>query len=348
MKKVILSFKDNTKFHIGKNPEEYISSDRIYSMIINALSYVIEKDKLAEIIQSINTNVKISSVFLGLKINDKHIDFLPKPCILIRPKETSKEIEEKNIENRKKYKKISWISAKAYESISLKYDNVDEFSDYSFDNGIVFGKQYYIEADELNEQEKNIIKNYTPIKSDIMQRNVIDRYSRESLNTYYESFKIISHYENKMVNIEPYFYFFVDDEEGILKNEYLKSLEFISLGGKRSLGAGVVESVNIIDNVTLNNCDSNLYVNLSMIYPKHDKEELDKIEKYNLEERNGFIFSKKSINEKKSTIRMIKEGSIFNDRIEGKIFTYTSDFGIINHPVYVYGKAFLIPFGGEK
>ena len=71
---------------------------------------------------------------------------------------------------------------------------------------------------------------------------------------------------------------------------------------------------------------------------KRIKEELDKIEKYNLEERNGFIFSKKSINEKKSTIRMIKEGSIVSDRIEGKIFTYTSDFGIINHTVYVYGR----------
>lgn len=348
MKKVILNFKDNSKLHIGKNLEEYISSDRMYSMIINALSYIIEEEELEKIIKDINAKVKISSAFLGLKVNDKQIDFLPKPCVLIRPSETSKEIEEKNIENRKKYKKISWISVKAYENISSQYNKKDEFSDYSFDNGIIFGKQYYIEDDELSREEKLMLQNYNPIKSDFIQRNVIDRYSRESLNTYYESFKRISHYKNNTVNIEPYFYFFVDDEEGILKNEYLRSLEFISLGGKRSLGAGVVESVNIIDNVTLNNCDSNLYVNLSMIYPKHDKEELDKIEKYNLEERNGFIFSKKSINEKKSTIRMIKEGSIFNDRIEGKIFTYTSDFGIINHPVYVYGKAFLIPFGGEK
>ena len=344
MKKVILNFKDNSKLHIGKNLEEYISSDRIYSMIINALSYVIEEEELEKIIKDINNKVKISSAFLGIRINDKEIDFIPKPCILIRPREVSKEIEEKNIENRKKYKKISWISLTAYKSISLKYYAKEEFSDYSFDKGIVFGKQYYIEDDELDEQEKTIIQNYIPIKSDFMQRNVIDRYSRESLNTYYESFKRISYYKSKKINIEPYFYFYIDDKENILKDEYLKSFEFISLGGKRSLGAGIVESVNIIDNVILNNCDSDLYVNLSMIYPK--KEEVDTIQKYNLEERNGFIFFKKAINEKKSTIRMIKEGSIFKGKIEGDIFKYHSD--ILNHPVYVYGKAFFIPFGGEK
>lgn len=346
MKKVILNFKDNSKLHIGKNLEEYISSDRIYSMIINALSYVIEEEELEEIIKDINDKVKISSAFLGIRINDKEIDFIPKPCVLIRPREVSKEIEEKNIENRKKYKKISWISLKAYENISLNYDACYEFSDYSFDKGTVFGKQYYIEDDELDEQEKAMIQNYTPIKSDIMQRNVIDRYSRESLNTYYESVKRISYYKSNMVSIEPYFYFYVDDKENVLNNEYLKCLEFISLGGKRSLGAGIVENVKVIDNIKLSSCNSYLYVNLSMIYPKDDEEELRKIEKYNLEERNGFIFFKKAINEKKSTIRMIKEGSIFNGKIEGNIFQYTSK--ILSHPVYVYGKAFLIPFGGEK
>lgn len=84
-------------------------------------------------------------------------------------------------------------------------------------------------------------------------------------------------------------------------------------------------------------------MNLSMVFPKRD--DLDKINKYSLENRNGFIFSKKSTNIKKPTIRMIKEGSIFSNIIEGDILSF--EVNSIAHNIYVYGRAFLLPFGGD-
>jgi len=182
-----------------------------------------------------------------------------------------------------------------------------------------------------------------PIEEETIQRNTIDRLSKSSVDTYYNSYKIINYKEEKNIKVTPYFYFYIQDEEDLLKEEMIRALEMVSLGGKRSLGAGVVEEIYIEEEKLLDNIGE-VFINLSMVFPKID--EVDKIGKYMLENRNGFIFSKTSTNIKKPTIRMIKEGSVFTGNVEGDIFTYENSK--FNHPIYVYGKAFLYPFGGEK
>lgn len=346
MRKVILKFKDNTKLHIGEELYDYISSDKLYSMIINALSYVIKDDELKTIIDLINEKIKLSSAFLGMKIIknsiSKNIDFLPKPYLLIREKEVSKEIEEENLINRKMYKNITWISQNSFKNLSKAYDFKEEEINYSFKKGIVIDGKYYIENNEVDDDVKKLLEDYSPIKKDMIQRNSIDRYSRESIDTYYDSFSVLSGKDAYGIKVEPYFYFFIDDQENILKDEYIQSLQLISIGGKRSLGAGIIEEIEV-ENHELKTCSSELYVNLSMIYPR--KSDLDSISKYSLEDRNGFIFSKRATSIKKPTLRMIKEGSIFSGKVEGDNYKFEIDG--IEHDVYVYGKAFLYPFGGE-
>lgn len=348
MKKVILSFKDNAKLHIGEELYDYISSDKLYSMIINALSYVITESELNVVVRSINEKVKISSAFLGVKITknnvSKYIDFLPKPYLLIREKEISKKIEEENLLNRKKYKNINWVSYNAFKNLSEKYDFKEDAIDYSFKNGFIVDGRYYIENHEVDNDVIKILENYSPIKKDMLQKNVIDRLTKESIDTYYDSFSVLTTEESYEIRVEPYFYFFIDDDKEILKDKYIQALQFISIGGKRSLGAGVIEKIDI-NEYKFNVCDNlNRYVNISMIYPKES--DLARISKYSLENRNGFIFSKKSTSIKKPTLRMIKEGSIFTGKVEGDIYSFKVDG--ISHDIHVYGKAFLYPFGGEK
>ncbi|URZ02305.1 type III-A CRISPR-associated RAMP protein Csm4 [Clostridium felsineum] len=348
MRKVILSFKDNAKLHISDELYDYISSDKLYSMIINALSYVITESELNIIVNLINEKVKISSAFLGLKITknnvSKYIDFLPKPYLLIREKESSKKIEEENLLNRKKYKNINWVSCNAFGNLSKKYDFNGDDIDYSFKNGFIIDGKYYIENYEVEDDVRDILEDYSPIKKDMLQRNTIDRLTKASIDTYYDSFSVLSIKKSNGIKVEPYFYFFIDDDEEILKDEYIEALQFISIGGKRSLGAGVIEKIDI-NKYKFNICDTGKrYVNVSMIYPKES--DLSRISKYSLENRNGFIFSKKSTSIKKPTLRMIKEGSIFNGKVEGDIYSFKVDG--ISHDIHVYGKAFLYPFGGEQ
>ncbi|AWI05773.1 type III-A CRISPR-associated RAMP protein Csm4 [Clostridium drakei] len=348
MKKVTLSFKNNAKLHIGEELYDYISSDKLYSMIINALSYIISVDELNGIVNLINEKVRISSAFLGLKVTknniSNNIEFLPKPYILIKEKEISKEIEEENLINRKKYKNILWISSNSFGNMSKNYDLQEDLINYSFKNGFIIDGKYYVENEEVDEDVQKVLEDYSPIKKDMIQRNIIDRYTKESLNTYYDTFSMFSNKETDCIRIEPYLYFFLDDKEEILKDNYIQALQFISIGGKRSLGAGVVEKIGI-SNYKLDIYDNEkIYINFSMIYP--NKKDLSKISKYSLENRNGFIFSKRSTNIKKPTLRMIKEGSIFNGKAEGEIYSLKVDG--VNHDIHVYGKAFLSPFGGEK
>lgn len=345
MKKVKLGFKENAKIHIGEELFDYIPSDKLYSFLINALSYVYKEEEFNDKITIINEKVLLSSAFLGIKITknqeEKVIEFLPKPYILIRKEGVSAEEEERNLKNRKRFKNISWVSQHAYMNLSNNLVSDKDYIDYRFDQGTIIANKYYFEDNEVSKEVRDILDTYSPFKSEFIQRNVINRYTKESLNTYYDGYTVFCHKRSNEISIEPYLYFYIDDKENILSNSDIKLLEFISIGGKRSVGAGVIEKVEISEETI--NVKGNLYMNLSMVFPKRD--DLDKINKYSLENRNGFIFSKKSTNIKKPTIRMIKEGSIFSNIIEGDILSF--EVNSIAHNIYVYGRAFLLPFGGD-
>ncbi|WP_294353576.1 hypothetical protein [uncultured Clostridium sp.] len=352
MKKVILKFKENTKFHIGEELYDYIPSDKLYSMLVNALSFINDEKILTDLVNDINDKVQISSAFIGIRITKhnkfKEIDFLPKPYFLVNHESKTIEEEEKEIKKRKKYKKVAWISHYVFNHLSLGLDMKKNSIDYSFGKGIIFGGKYYIENSELEEDEYKAIENYYPVKNQFISRNLISRYSKESVDTYYEGFSVLCSRQISNIKIEPYMYFYVKDDANILNERSLKSLLFISLGGKRSVGAGVIEDIEIREinetNEFSKNNNSIKYVNLSMVYPK--EKDLKYIEKYALEKRNGFIFSKHSINLKKPTIRMIKEGSIFSDVIDGDVYIYEDER--LKHPIYIFGRGFLVPFGGSK
>ncbi|MBE6049607.1 MAG: type III-A CRISPR-associated RAMP protein Csm4 [Clostridium sp.] len=344
MKKVILNFKKNSKLHIGKELNNHISSDRLYSMIINALSYS-GIDNFEELITSINNNVLISSAFLGIKlIKDNEIikkfNFMPKPNLLIKNK------NDNDSSKRKKYKKVAWISESTIKKLQSLYDvNNKDNINYSFEDGIIIAGQYYIDKDDLDENQIKLLEEYEPIKTEIIQRNKIDRYSKESLDTYYDSYNVLIEKNSKNQCVKPYFYFYIKDDNKVLKDEYIQALQFISIGGKRSLGAGIIDNIEIEECTDFTEDKGDLYINLSMFYPKI--EELKNAIKYNLEERNGFIYSKGNTNIKKPTIRMMSEGSIFKDKVEGDIVVFNNIEGI-NHNIYVYGKALLYPFGGDN
>lgn len=342
MKKVVINFEENSKIHIGEELSSYISSDRLYSIIINALANLsIDLDSL---IKEINEKVLISSAFLGIKISsskkEQNIDFVPKPFVLIKDESD----EEDLIKNRKLYKNINWISRRCLDKLSKKYSSEDDYINYSFKNGKIIGSKYYIENDEVDCDYMRILENYTPLKNEVIQRNNIDRYSKKSVNTYYDSYTILVTKTCKEILVQPYFYFYIKDDDNILREEYIQAIQFISIGGKRSLGAGVIKDIEVEECDDFEKNTGCSYMNLSMVLPK--KDEVDCLYKYSLEKRNGFVFSRRSTNIKKQSMRLVKEGSIFNKKISGSISS--QKIKQIDHDVYIYGKAMLYPFGGDN
>lgn len=361
MKKVILNFDDKTKLHIEDKLLEYIPSDKIYSFIINIISNIYSEEKLNKFIQNINEKVLISSAFLGIEISTlevkKRIDFLPKPYILIKSDESD---VEDSIDNRKKYKKIAYISNDTFKKISNNYKevviekkqtldekpNIKRSINYNLAKGLIIGKNYYVEKEEIAEflKYREELESYSPLKHEVIQRNFISRYNKESLNTYYEEFKVINYMHSQNLSIRPYFYFYLDDKEYEIEEEILKTLEFNSIGGKRSLGAGLVKSIEIehVDDF-VSNSNGNVYMNISSVYPI--KDDVKHMTSYLLEERNGYIFSKRTLGIRKPKIRHIKEGSIFDDKVKGVVNEFKIE-GL--HSVYIYGKAMLLPIGGDR
>jgi len=115
------------------------------------------------------------------------------------------------------------------------------------------------------------------------------------------------------------------------------------LGGKRSQGMGYFEEL-LEDELPdeLFSGEGMYYMNLSTVYP--GLEELDDLEYYELVERSGYIYSKFGRPYRKKRVRLLKEGSIFSRKIEGRIIDIRPEV-FDEHSVYLNGKAFLIPLG---
>ncbi|BDR86767.1 type III-A CRISPR-associated RAMP protein Csm4 [Clostridium tetani] len=347
MKKVILKIDNGTKFHIGNEQEvlEYIPSDKLYSAIINSLSLINSKYELNKLIKIINTKLQISSAFIGINIKkkskgiEKNIDFLPRPYMYIG----NNSITSSQLLDRKKFKKINYVSNDAFLNFNKYYDSQKNFVNYDFKEGYIIGEKYYVTKKEVNflsEYEKEYLENYKPIINESIQRNYINRFSRESISTYYDNFKVIIQEKCKDIQLTPYFYFYIDGDLEIEKIVY--AILEGGIGGKRTLGSGIIKDI-LIEECDNFKEDGERYINISMIYP--NKQELSYIESYALENRNGYIYSEGPTNLKKPWIRMIKEGSVFTKRIKGNI----NEINVkgIDHPIYTYGKAFFITLGGD-
>ncbi|HDK7159187.1 type III-A CRISPR-associated RAMP protein Csm4 [Clostridium botulinum] len=347
MKKVILKIDNETKFHIGNGQEilEYIPSDKLYSAIINSLALTYSKYELNKLIEIINEKLQISSAFMGIKIKNKNkgieksIDFLPRPYMYIG----NNNIISTQLLNRKKFKKINYVSNNVFLDFNKHYDFKKNFINYDFQQGYIIGEKYYVTDREINflsEDEKKYLEKYKPIINESVQRNYINRFSKESIGTYYDNFKVIVQEKYKDMQLIPYFYFYIKGDLEIDKIMY--AILEGGIGGKRSLGAGTIKDISIEE------CDDfkengERFINISMIYP--DKQELNYIESYALENRNGYIYSQGPTDLKKPWIRMIKEGGVFTKRIKGNI----NDINVkdIDYPIYTYGKAFFITLGGN-
>lgn len=318
----------DSPFHLGEKgvgmeeTENIIHSDTLFSAICNSYRLIYGRNELENFIESAKIDLRISSAFLeinGIKTFPLHISIKWKDYI-------------DDFDLGKKLKKVKFVS----EEIIKNFNNIKDYiASENIKNGILFSENEKTKIlDAYQEKDENIkwvdIKFYEETQ---VPRVVLDRRTCSS-NIYH--FGEIKFAEN--CNL-----FFLIDYNGSKENlEKIKSairlLGDEGIGGDRSSGKGLFntkfEKFSLVNN-------GNKFLALSLIYPK--KEEIRYVEFYELILRRGFVYSIEEKNERRKSIRMFTEGSVFSNEVEGDIKDVT-----INNPkhrVYRFGKAFLIKIG---
>jgi CRISPR type III-A-associated RAMP protein Csm4 len=361
MKIVKLMPSNHAKFHIGdsyRQLKDYFSSDQLFSTIINNVSLLYGEHTAKETIAYFdNDKISISSVFYGLAFchkeeeKNKEIYFLPKPYWLIKD-ENTKEID---LNERKKIKKVQFISFKAYVNLLKSWNEDKKCFTYNLLHLPVIGNKFAIAKEELNDLdiETNELNEVKIVDKYSMPKVSVNRLYGDSNAFYFDDISEIKYTKLRNCIVKPFMYFIYDGEISKEIKAAINMIQDEGIGGKRSRGLGLFKNVDFDESQDgwkeeLNqyiNHSGKYHINISSVFPK--PEETKEILSYRLESRSGFIFSDGGQGHRKKSVRIIKEGSMFEGKIQGMIKDITPK-GFDKHRVWIYGKALLIGFGGEK
>lgn len=330
MKLVKLKPGTNAKYHFGEYGLEESSfifhSDSLFSAIVN--NYIKLYGDLKEDIEKIKS-IKISSLFPAYK----NILFVPKPFtgLNFNPKD-----EKQTEEWSKEIKKINFVSLKALE----KHNN----ETLEFENDPIVHKNFLIAKEEKTDNTINFKFDYIE-----EQKITIDRNKGKVVEIEEKGQLFSVGYIKPSENM--YFYFLIDGDG--FDNKLIASIKLIQdegLGGERTTGAGLFENIEIcgccsFENYIKLNSDKKYFMSLSLTLPKNN-DEFKKCEAYQLIERRGYIYCATQTTKRKKSIMMLSEGSIFSDKVEGKIVNVAPKNS--KHEVIKFGKFFGIPINVKQ
>ncbi len=372
--------KERRYFSIGKDYTRSISlvihSDTLFSAICNNFRKIYGNGKLEEFLEILKKSeeknesiLELSSCFHYFDVYKqgeflKTIYFLPKPLITFPFDDLSQEIVDENF---KLFKKIKFISLE----VARKLQNNEKISFNQFLNMVccylldredlkIMGLSEFLTLlEKINLNHEKIwraINNRISIFEIMEEQKVgISRGTNESepfiwpKMKFNKSIYFIRNGEERInYEIIPGFYFLFNcsnlNEE--LRNEIYSSIKLImdeGLGGKKSLGCGLFDDVEMIEldennqyYKLLSENSLEYFINLSLVYP--NKEDLENIEYFNIFERSGYIFSADTNSLRFNDLKLIEEGGIFNKKVRGKLVQVaTDDFIKKYHKVYKNG-----------
>ncbi|AIJ06328.1 CRISPR-associated protein, Csm4 [Methanocaldococcus bathoardescens] len=373
MKMVVLKPKINSKFHFGEGSLERNSqifhSNSLFSAIVNNYVKLYGKENLERDIEKIK-NIRLSSLLY--KIDDIYLIPKPEHPKFYKLKENSG-IKPKDI------KKIQFFSIKAYRELldgELKWEEgIKHIIDYrTINKKIVISKKEIKKIKKIFNIKVNKLKNakISLISRQIEQKIAMDRLKDITLEK--DDRGQLYNVEFMKLNENVEFYFLIDynitkdgkkvkdekelsdeDKKFIKRLEAsIKLIEDEGLGGKRSIGAGFFEKVEIVDlpkdfaeilkdDSKYNNLEYKMLLGVGI----PNKEDIKNIEYYKLIEIGGYIYSLEYLTKPKRNILALTEGSIVKNNFIGwveDLSPTTPDK--LNHKVYAHGKPILIPFEG--
>lgn len=350
MKQVKLSLENQASFHFGDasgNLKTHFSSDQLVSALVNNVALVYGNKETEQFIEKIKAGeIRFSSLYYGLtfisKTDQKEsltIPFLPRPKIDF--------ISKSNPANMKKMKKIAYISQKLYQYLSKRCTSDEDIQEVDVDIPIiVIGSQFAMLREELDvlditEQE---LADTSFLRINTNPRVEVGRFVQQSENYFTQEDLRVHFIHTRHYLIQPYMYFYY---EGDLPKYVRTAIHLLSdegVGGKRSLGRGFFKKVDWLEEPSELLSTGNFYINLSIYFPQ--KEELAYLYSYELEKRNGYVYSMGGKTVRKRSVMVIQEGSLLKGKVAGELLDIRPKG--FKHPVYLHGKPILIGFGGGE
>ncbi len=360
MKPIILKCRPNSLFHFGKiaigentgldDTSTYIHSDTLFSAIINLADKIFDSTIADSLVANFESGlVNISSGFYCLENKGKYIYFLPKPTnynTLSTPK------------NHKAIKKVQFISKKIWEENILP-------DKWNSNDCIILQDKFVLHISELeklvipslDKSPKGIAKAKASIRfysiNTFPKVKVHKRVSTESL--YYQTNLQIadniikSSSPNASERIQVHFYCLLNTttefEEGDNYQRLLTILEVLAdegIGGERNVGCGHLTAVEVLDTpfeIMVNSVQQQ-YATLSLSSPNPTNNDLAKFTHYDIITRGGRR-TREGGTLPLMRIKMIAEGAVCNDIVEGHIPSIATKGK--TKPYLRNGKAFCVP-----
>jgi CRISPR-associated protein Csm4 len=231
----------------------------------------------------------------------------------------------------------------------------------------LLGLKKYLELQEPINQELLAIQRKIQFHEVIEEQKVgIDRKTGVSKPFIWEKLSFLtSHYHvfedrhRKDYTLIPGFYFLLDLSKLPLEAS-LKIKTAISLvkdegiGGRRSTGSGLFDEVEFkqldeVDSLNriLERSESNLLMNLSLVYP--NRLDLKNLKYFKLFNRSGYIFSSVSKSQRFQDVTFLEEGSIFTQKISGNLVQVASrEFQEKFHDVFKNVIGFYLHLGNSE
>ncbi|MCF7740523.1 MAG: type III-A CRISPR-associated RAMP protein Csm4 [Candidatus Marinimicrobia bacterium] len=321
-----------TPLHIGSNKpgfessEEIIHSDTLFSAIINTWNKLYPQDM--ELF--FNSQAGDEFVFPYFRLSSafpylESLLFFPRPLYRLNLPE---DYEKEKPDLLKSLKDVKYISKDIFEKIlNGKILNIDE-------NNITEDGKFLLEPNQI---EDTIL-----FKKHDVPRILKDRFSNETTPFYFTR----THY-----NINSGLFFIAEFKSQEWQDKFeaiLRLLGDTGIGGDRSVGHGLFE-VKGPQNLDLDlDKTSNHFITLSLYHP--NEKELESILKsasYQLMERKGWVFAKRSKPLRRQTVRMFTESSIFNGSPDNygntvRVLKAMPQQGLDND-VYRYGQTINLP-----
>lgn len=280
-----------------------VHSDTLFSALSNSLIKLWGEEKF-EIFEE---KLVISSLFIGLRMPNFDILFVPMPDIFIKlPHDKS--------DQHKKYKKIQWISLKALgkilnffdkENLSINLENLDDFS--------FLNSKFLVTKGEFEE-----IKEEIDFIGTILEPKVsVNRESSASENLFFQENLILWPIKtSNNVEIRPFLYFF-KKEGPDLDSIFIPALNLFieeGIGGERSTGKGIFDYYE--KELTDLPDEGNLEITLSLTTPM--REEVDNLIYYQIIKRDGFVFYNAPKGFRKKVHYKVKEGALVKSPYVGE------------------------------
>lgn len=350
--KLVRLYFGQNKVHFGRlgigieETSERLSSDSLFSALITAYARLFSSQEVSNLLKLFQTEsnppFRISSTFVYQQLEDKTIDYLPKPLRF------PINYPDNDLKISKNYKKLKYLPLDIWHSWYQKHGFIS-----SGDNSDVYELTQTSKRKSHGKLYKAGIFSYgKSFQKTVLPKIGVDRITAAT-NLYHTGFVQFNCQQQKS---GLYFLINFPQPDDKLENNLKAALHLLSetgLGGERSSGAGQFtfdwfnfSQLNKTWQKVLKYSEYTHHTLISLFWDSHINSEFLQNSAYEIKESGGWIAQS---NIRRRKVRMFSEGSVFSQKPQGKLADVTpkelktKNGGYKFHPIYRSGISLSLP-----